>query len=74
MKFLDIGDGNLISTDKIVTIVRQDSSPIKRVIQEAKDRGTLVDATQGKKTQSVIITDCGYIVLSNLTPTELLNK
>lgn len=74
MKFIDIGDGNLISSSKIVTIVRQDSSPIKRVIQEAKDRGMLIDATQGKKTQAVIITDSGYIVLSNLTPAQLLNN
>ena len=64
MKFIDIGFKNLIAADKIITIVAPDSAPIKRVIQEARENGFLIDASFGRKTQSVIVMESNHIVLS----------
>lgn len=64
MKLVNIGFGNTISADKIVAIVSPDSAPIKRMVQEAKDAGTAVDATFGRKTRAVIIMDSDHIILS----------
>lgn len=71
MQLLNVGHGNFVSREKMVAVVKPDSSPIKRLIQETRDRGLLIDATQGKKTQSVIITDCGMVVLSALSAETL---
>ena len=67
MKLINIGFSNTVSFDRIVSIVSPESAPIKRLVQEAKESGNLVDATQGRKTKSVIITDSELIVLSYLT-------
>ena len=64
MKLINIGFGNTISSDKIVAIVSPDSAPIKRMVQEAKDNGTAIDATFGRKTRAVIIMNSDHIVLS----------
>ena len=64
MKLINIGFGNTVSADKIVAIVSPDSAPIKRMVQEAKDDGTAIDATFGRKTRAVIIMDSDHIVLS----------
>lgn len=64
MQLLNIGFGNLVSSSKIVAIVSPDSAPIKRLIQEAKDRGTIIDATYGRRTRTVIIMDSDHVVLS----------
>ena len=64
MKLVNIGFGNTISAEKIVAIVSPDSAPIKRMVQEAKDNGTAIDATFGRKTRAVIIMDSDHIVLS----------
>ena len=64
MKLINIGFGNTVSSQKIVAIVSPDSAPIKRMIQEAKDNGTAIDATFGRKTRAVIIMDSDHIVLS----------
>ena len=64
MQLLNIGYGNLISADKILTVVSPDAAPIKRIITEARDRGKLIDASCGRKTQSVIITDSDHVILS----------
>ena len=64
MKLIHIGYGNWVSSDRVVAIITPDSSPIKRIIREARDRGMLIDATQGRKTRSVIITDSDHVVLS----------
>lgn len=64
MKLINIGFGNTISGDKIVAIVSPDSAPIKRMVQEAKENGTAIDATFGRKTRAVIIMDSDHIVLS----------
>ena len=68
MKLLNIGFGNIISLDKVVSIVSTDSAPIKRVIQEAKDNKLAIDATYGRKTSSAIIMNSDHIVLSALQP------
>ena len=68
MKLLNIGFGNMVSTDRLVAIVSPDSAPIKRMIQEGRDRGMLIDATYGRKTRSVDIMDSDHIVLSAIQP------
>ena len=68
MKLLNIGFGNMISTDKLVAIVGHQSAPVKRMIQEARDSGFLIDATYGRKTRAVIIMNSGHIILSALQP------
>lgn len=67
-RLINIGYGNLVNTDKIVSIISPDSAPIKRMIQNAKDIGAVVDATQGRRTKAVIVTDSTYLVLSALMP------
>lgn len=67
MKLVNIGFGNIVSCDRIVSVVSPDSAPIKRLVQEAKEANTLIDATQGRKTKSVIITDSDLLILSYLT-------
>jgi regulator of extracellular matrix RemA (YlzA/DUF370 family) len=66
MELLNIGYGNLISKEKIVAIIGPESAPIRRFVQEARDKGILVDASFGRRTRSVIITDDGHVVLSAL--------
>lgn len=74
MRLLNIGFGNLVNAEKIVAIVSPDSAPIKRMVQDAKERGNLVDATYGRKTKAVIITDSDMIVLSAKTAESFENK
>lgn len=64
MQLINIGFGNTISANKVVAIVSPESAPIKRIVQEAKDKGTAIDATCGRRTRAVIIMDSGHIVLS----------
>ena len=66
MKLINIGYGNMVSADRIVTIVSPESAPIKRLVQEARDDGRAVDATYGRKTRAVMIMDSGHIILSSL--------
>ena len=68
MKLINIGFGNYISDNRMVALVSPDSAPIKRIIQIAKENASLVDATYGRKTQSVIVMDSGHVVLSALNP------
>lgn len=74
MDFVNIGFGNLISVARIVAVVSPDAAPIKRMVQEGKEAGTLIDATQGRKTQSVIFTDCDNIILSYLSLERIENR
>lgn len=74
MKFVNIGFNNYIAIDKIVTIVTPDSAPVKRLMQESKQVGNLIDATCGRKTKSVIVTNSECIVLSYLQPESILSK
>lgn len=66
MRMINIGYGNMVSADRIVTVISPESAPIKRLIQEAKDDGRAIDATYGRKTRAVLVMDSGHIVLSSL--------
>ena len=68
MKLINIGFGNMVAANRLLAVVSPDSAPIKRVIQEAKDRGMLIDASYGRKTQSVLLMDTDHVILSALTP------
>jgi len=68
MKLIDIGFGNLVSDQRLVAVLAPDSAPIKRMISDAKGRGMLVDASYGRKTQSVLVMDSGHVVLSSMEP------
>jgi regulator of extracellular matrix RemA (YlzA/DUF370 family) len=70
-KFIKIGFGNLVSINRIVAVVGPESSPVKRLIQDARDRDMLIDATSGRKTRSVLIMDSEHIILSAITVEEL---
>ena len=74
MKLVSVGFGTLISAGKIVSIVSPDSAPIKRMIQEARDRGVLIDATYGRRTRAVLIMDSDHIVLSALQPETVAGR
>ncbi len=67
-RLVNIGFGNVVSADKVVAIITSDSAPAKRLISQAKDKGVIVDATQGRKTRAIIVTDSSHIVLSALLP------
>lgn len=71
MKFINIGFGSLLSAERMVAVVSPDSAPVKRLVQEARDRGMLIDATFGRKTASVLMMDSDHVVLSAL-PAERL--
>ena len=72
--FINIGYGNIVSTDKIVSIVNPESAPIKRMISEARERGILIDATHGRKTRGVIITNSNHVVLSAVQPETMVHR
>jgi regulator of extracellular matrix RemA (YlzA/DUF370 family) len=74
LKLLNIGFGNLVSAQRVVAIVSPDSAPIKRMVQEARDRGTLIDASFGRKTKAVLIMDSDHIVLSALQPASVAGR
>lgn len=74
MAFVNIGFGNMISDDKIVAMITPDSAPAKRIMQKAKEAGTIVDATQGRKTRAVIVTAIDSVVLSALTPETIAER
>ncbi len=71
MQLVNIGFGNLVSAQRLLAVVSPDSAPIKRLIQEARDRGMLIDATYGRKTASVLIMDSDHVVLSALSAEKL---
>jgi hypothetical protein len=74
MNLINIGFGNLINADRIVAIVSPESAPIKKIVRESKAHGTLIDATHGRKTMSVIITDSDNVVLSYLDLKQVATK
>ncbi|ADF41062.1 MULTISPECIES: DUF370 domain-containing protein [Priestia] len=77
-KLVNVGFGNFISSNRIISVVHPESAPIKRIIQDAKDRGSLIDATQGRKTRSVIVMDSDHVILAPVQPEtvsqRLINK
>lgn len=74
IKLVNIGFGNIVSANRVIAIVSPESAPIKRVIQEARDNGLLIDATYGRRTRAVIVTDSEHIVLSAMQPETVANR
>jgi regulator of extracellular matrix RemA (YlzA/DUF370 family) len=74
MRLINIGHGNILAANRIVAIISPDSAPVKRIVQESRERGTLIDATYGRRTRAVVITDSGHVVLSAVQPETLANR
>ncbi len=74
MKLINIGFGNMVSAGRLIAIVSPESAPIKRMVQEARERGVLIDATYGRKTRAVLIMDNDHLVLSALQPETVSNR
>ncbi len=74
MNFINVGYGNMVAVDRIVTLAAPDSAPIKRLIQDAKDAGRVIDVTCGRKTRAVIITDSEHVILSALQAETIANR
>ena len=74
MKLINIGFGNMVSASRLVAIVSPESAPIKRIIQDARDKGVLIDATYGRRTRAVIITDSDHVILSAVQPETVANR
>ena len=74
MQFINIGFGNLVSVQRLIAVVSPDSAPVKRLVQESRDRGMLIDATYGRKTASVLIMDSDHVVLSALAAERLARR
>ncbi len=74
VKLINIGFGNIVAANRLIAIVSPESAPIKRIIQEARDRGMLIDATYGRRTRAVIITDSDHIILSAVQPETVAHR
>ena len=74
MKLVNIGFGGMVAEERILAVISPDSSPIKRIIQDVRERGQLVDASYGRKTQAVLVMDSGHVILSALTPEEITDR
>ena len=74
MKLLNIGFGNMVSAERLIAVVSPDSAPIKRLIQESRERGMLIDASYGRSTRAVLIMDSDHVVLSALQPDKLIAR
>lgn len=74
MKLINIGFGNMVSAARLIAIVSPESAPIKRIIQDAKDRGMLIDATYGRRTRAVIIMDSDHVILSAVQPETVAGR
>ena len=74
MRFINIGFGNVVAAQRILAVLSPDSAPIKRMIQEAKERGMFVDASFGRSTRSVLLMDTDHVILSALGPEQLSGR
>lgn len=74
MRLINIGFGNLVASDRIVSVVSPDSAPIKRMVQDARDKGRLIDASYGRKSRAVIFTDSDHIILSAVQPETISSR
>lgn len=74
MKFINIGFGNIVSAHRLIAIVSPESAPIKRIVQDARDNGKLIDATYGRRTRAVIIMDSEHVILSAVQPETVANR
>lgn len=74
IKLVNISFGNIVAANRIISIISPESAPIKRIIQEARDKGMLVDATYGRRTRAVVVVDSGHIILSAVQPETVANR
>lgn len=74
MQLVNIGYGNIVNSERVISIVSPDSAPIKRMVQEAKDNKTAVDATYGRRTRAVLIMDSGHVILSAVQPETVASR
>lgn len=74
IKLVNIGFGNIVAANRIISIISPESVPIKRIIREARDKGMLVDATYGRRTRAVVVVDSGHIILSAVQPETVANR
>ena len=74
IKLINIGFGNVVAANRIIAIISPESAPIKRISQEARDKGLLIDATYGRRTRAVVVTDSGHILLSAVQPETVANR
>lgn len=74
MKLINIGFGNMVAAGRLVAIVSPESAPIKRIIQDAKERGSLIDATYGRRTRAVLVMDSDHVILSSVQPETVANR
>ncbi len=74
MKLLNVGFGNMVSAGRIVAVIAPDSAPVKRMVQEARDDGHLIDATAGRRTRAVLMMDTGHVVLSAVQPETISGR
>lgn len=74
MKLINIGFGNMVSAARLIAIVSPESAPIKRIIQDARESGSLIDATYGRRTRAVLITDSDHVILSAVQPETVANR
>lgn len=74
IKLINIGFGNIVAANRIISIISPESAPIKRIIQEARDKGMLIDATYGRRTRAVVVADSGHIILSAVQPETVANR
>ena len=74
MKLINIGFGNMVSASRLIAIVSPESAPIKRIVQEARDKGVLIDATYGRRTRAVIIMDTDHVILSAILPETVAGR
>ena len=74
MKLINIGFGNVVSAGRVIAIVSPESAPIKRIVQEARDRGMLIDASYGRRTRAVIIMDSDHVILSAIQPETVAHR
>lgn len=74
IKLVNIGFGNIVMANRIVSIVSPESAPIKRIVQESREKGTVIDATYGRRTRSVIITDSSHVILSAVQPETIAHR
>ena len=74
MKLINIGFGNMVSANRLIAIVSPESAPVKRIVQDARKRGFLIDATYGRRTRAVIITDSDHVILSAVQPETVANR
>ena len=74
IKMINIGFGNIVSANRIIAVISPESAPVKRIISEARDKGLLIDATYGRKTRAVIVTDSSHVILSAIQPKTVANR